>query len=583
MNCQAPHLVRSRHGIWYVRIVVPERVRRLNPSLPRELRRSTRTASRQRAIAFSRKLCLAFETRFNEADLVMNSNDDWDARPLVQPMLVDLQDPSGRRLRIQTHPWDPPSMTEQIEQLVMSLRGALLGPPVIAAAAPAAPATQLIAPLQSAPAQASSRWLGEAIDDWLREAPKTRDLSDNTVRYTYAPALRVFRELVSTERRPEREPGELAPWDIRLANLTPLAIDSFTQLFWDFPDRQGKRANIDAKQVLAAGGKPQSRENAIKNLDLIYQFVDWAVTRRELAEEVRARLQATLAKTRRKRRKASAQPLDAAPGAGNGYVAWSLVELQRIFGDGFVEHCAGYAHRYWVPVIALHTGMRPGEVSQLLVDDFVRIEGIPCMRLVASQDASTKADKTEAEARKRLKTEASRRVVPVHPRLVSLGLLDYVERRRRAGKEMLFDLHWFRKDGYGKYPGRDFRKRTEAAGVWVKKTKVAHSFRSTLAQALERVGLDSQLIDRTIGHKVSTIRARHYSRNDEGINLPLRIVYEALCKVHFDVEIPAWIDIPTQARRDRRSAGLSATVPSRSAALASDGEDVMTPSEPASD
>ncbi|MGE5115000.1 MAG: DUF6538 domain-containing protein, partial [Betaproteobacteria bacterium] len=170
MNCQAPHLVRSRHGIWYVRIVVPERVRRLNPSLPREWRRSTRTACRRRAIAFSRKLCLAFETRFNDADLVMNNNDDWDARPLVQPMLVDLQDPSGRRLRIQTHEWDPPSMTEQIEQLVMSLRGALLGPPVIAAAAPAAPATQLIAPLQSAPAQASSRWLGEAIDDWLREA-----------------------------------------------------------------------------------------------------------------------------------------------------------------------------------------------------------------------------------------------------------------------------------------------------------------------------------------------------------------------------------------------------------------------------
>ena len=40
----AQYLVKSRHGIWYYRWVVPLSVRALHPHLPKELKRSTKTA-----------------------------------------------------------------------------------------------------------------------------------------------------------------------------------------------------------------------------------------------------------------------------------------------------------------------------------------------------------------------------------------------------------------------------------------------------------------------------------------------------------------------------------------------------------
>ena len=73
MNLQAPHLFKSRHGVWYVRIVVPKAVRDRHPELPAELKRSTETAVRRVAEAISREFCIDFLTRYsNNKDLAMN-------------------------------------------------------------------------------------------------------------------------------------------------------------------------------------------------------------------------------------------------------------------------------------------------------------------------------------------------------------------------------------------------------------------------------------------------------------------------------------------------------------------------------
>jgi len=48
MNAYADHLKRSSHGIWYYRWVVPSSVRLRFPKLPRELKRSTKTADMRR-------------------------------------------------------------------------------------------------------------------------------------------------------------------------------------------------------------------------------------------------------------------------------------------------------------------------------------------------------------------------------------------------------------------------------------------------------------------------------------------------------------------------------------------------------
>ena len=44
-----PHLMKSRHGVYYVRLVAPAELRRRIPSMPREVRKSLGTKDKARA------------------------------------------------------------------------------------------------------------------------------------------------------------------------------------------------------------------------------------------------------------------------------------------------------------------------------------------------------------------------------------------------------------------------------------------------------------------------------------------------------------------------------------------------------
>ncbi len=59
MRPQAHHIFKSRHGIWYFRWVVPEELRKRFPALPREVKRSLKTADTREARAGARQLLSA--------------------------------------------------------------------------------------------------------------------------------------------------------------------------------------------------------------------------------------------------------------------------------------------------------------------------------------------------------------------------------------------------------------------------------------------------------------------------------------------------------------------------------------------
>lgn len=86
---------------------------------------------------------------------------------------------------------------------------------------------------------------------------------------------------------------------------------------------------------------------------------------------------------------------------------------------------AGADAAYWVPLLGLFTGARVGELVQLRVADVAQTDGVWCLDI-------------NAEEGKRLKTENSRRLVPVHTELIRLGFLDYVQDIRDAGHTSLW-------------------------------------------------------------------------------------------------------------------------------------------------
>jgi integrase len=79
--------------------------------------------------------------------------------------------------------------------------------------------------------------------------------------------------------------------------------------------------------------------------------------------------------------------------------------------------------RYWLPLIALFSGMRLGEIIWLRRSDIRLIDGVEAFVLERDEDRS-------------LKTEGSARVIPLHPTLVELGLKKFAD--KLSGSERLF-------------------------------------------------------------------------------------------------------------------------------------------------
>jgi integrase len=74
--------------------------------------------------------------------------------------------------------------------------------------------------------------------------------------------------------------------------------------------------------------------------------------------------------------------------------------------------------RFWVPLIALWSGMRLGEIAQLQAADIEIKSGVPIFVITPEQ-------RVESDEMKSIKTVQSRRIVPVHPELQHMGLLNY--------------------------------------------------------------------------------------------------------------------------------------------------------------
>ena len=101
----------------------------------------------------------------------------------------------------------------------------------------------------------------------------------------------------------------------------------------------------------------------------------------------------------------------------------ALEQLQSIFDAPHFAGCVSSTgwrkpgsykirdHRYWLPLLALWTGGRLGELAQLLTSDVVEISGIWVIRITDAPD------NTNSDHVKRLKNPESERDVPVHPML----------------------------------------------------------------------------------------------------------------------------------------------------------------------
>jgi len=177
--------------------------------------------------------------------------------------------------------------------------------------------------------------------------------------------------------------------------------------------------------------------------------------------------------------------------------AYSLTDLKSILSN--LPPKEYKPERYWIPIISMFSGLRLDEVCQLHTDDIKQIEGIWCIDVNDNED-------------KKLKTLSSKRVIPIHPTLLKLGLLNYVmSAKSQRLKRLWSNLNWRKEDGYSNAFGKWFQ-RFNRQYVSKDPLKTFHSLRHTFADTLKQTGEQEALIAELMGHANGNITTGRYGK-----------------------------------------------------------------------
>jgi uncharacterized membrane-anchored protein YhcB (DUF1043 family) len=192
-------------------------------------------------------------------------------------------------------------------------------------------------------------------------------------------------------------------------------------------------------------------------------------------------------------------------------------------------------HHYWVPLLLAYTGARRSEVAGLLTTDVGHEDGIPYLYIRPNHLRG-------------LKNTASKRRIPIHPHLVELGFLDFVQSVRTSKLFALFPaaipkkLRILAKQPNGPEANYDKKFGDSLHHVWFEALKhalngnpenyVMHSMRHYANDHFINLRAEdgiSQLIpevDRRdiLGHTHPNVNERTYRRPEK----PLGPLYEAI-------------------------------------------------------
>ncbi|RAP59662.1 hypothetical protein BTJ49_03200 [Oleiagrimonas sp. MCCC 1A03011] len=182
---------------------------------------------------------------------------------------------------------------------------------------------------------------------------------------------------------------------------------------------------------------------------------------------------------------------------GSSKLAFSKADLDALFNPERMDKLTK-PHLYWAPQIALYTGLRVNEIAQLYVDNVEEFGGIPCFTINTNCDGQ------------HLKSENAHRPMPIHPRLLELGFMEYVADVKAAGCAHLFPgLNW-EGSGPGACISSWFGRYRKKCGI-LTKDKTFHCFRHSLATWADRSGIYETVITKLLGHSRGTsVARRHY-------------------------------------------------------------------------
>ncbi|WP_348637607.1 DUF6538 domain-containing protein [Minwuia sp. IMCC3077] len=174
--------------------------------------------------------------------------------------------------------------------------------------------------------------------------------------------------------------------------------------------------------------------------------------------------------------------------------------------------------RRWVPLIAAYSGMRLEEICQLRCCDVVEHDGFWCFSV--NDEAGP------------LKTAAAQRLVPLHPELIRLGFLDFVDELIDLPMQRLWsNLQPNRLGRYSNSVGKWFGRYKRDRGFEDRKY-CFHSFRHTFINHLKQDGVAEPIIRQIVGHQEASITLGRYGKDYDVDKL-----HASLGTIDYDLEI----------------------------------------------
>jgi len=384
------YIQRSRHGIYFFRIVVPRELRgRFNGQ--GEIKRSLRTRNLREAMRMARPLALRAYEIFDELRPGMSktepsiesvlANQDQQRELKVsetrvlsngeqRSYTVETNDPAElailERIVAQQHrqlhekvkpyadqgPVSPEvaarrsQVREELEQGLAALDAERAAQ--VQTATPVAPATPTPAP--AAPATNPDNILSKRWHEYVVQ----KDGGDWSTSRTVKANERMFQTFMDWWQQ-----------DGDVSSVNREAINKFiTYLITDKEVEAGKRR----------GERGMDKRTADNHTMVLNKFLSWAQDKGYYPDERRLPTAKQLLVNKKARKKAAAK----------ANVPYTLAQLQVLFAS---EHYKPeQAHHFWPPLISLFTGARRREIAQLLLTDFYERDGIPAMSINIQED-----------------------------------------------------------------------------------------------------------------------------------------------------------------------------------------------------
>lgn len=179
---------------------------------------------------------------------------------------------------------------------------------------------------------------------------------------------------------------------------------------------------------------------------------------------------------------------------------FELTEIEQIFkNEKFRKSKIDDPEKYWLICIALFSGMRLEEITQLNPNTDIYTDEAGLLVFDINEDGG-----------KSVKNEPSIRKVPVHRKLTELGLIDYID-SIKLKSDRLFPGSKIRDGRTGKNLGKKANYLINSViGI---KGKTLHSFRHTYATMLKRAKVEESIAAAILGHAHGGISYRRYGKD----------------------------------------------------------------------